>query len=97
MSRFYYFASDSILEEQPNPFVRLLSVNQALKMGVEADLDMFGEDFDKDKPNVILFCEDETQMEYPNIFQSINTIFMMILELRNNIALRWNGITQMQQ
>lgn len=73
MSRLYYFASDSILEEQPNPYVKLLSVNQALEMGVEVNLEIFGEDFDKDKPNVILFCEDETQMEYPNIF-SINKI-----------------------
>jgi hypothetical protein len=68
MSRLYYFASDSVLEEQPNPYVRLLSVNQALEMGVEVNLDMFGDDFDKDEPNVILFCEDETKFEYPNIY-----------------------------
>lgn len=71
MSRLYYFASDNILEEQPNPYVKLLSVNQTLEMGVDVNVDMFGEYFDKDKPNVILFCEDETQIEYPNIF-SIN-------------------------
>ena len=68
MSRLYYFASDSVLEEQPNPYVRLLSVNQALEMGVEVNLDMFGDDFNKDEPNTILFCEDETQFEYPNIY-----------------------------
>jgi len=68
MSRLYYFASDSVLEEQPNPYVRLLSINQALEMGVEVNLDMFDHNFDKDTPNVILFCEDETLFEYPNIY-----------------------------
>lgn len=32
---------------------------------------MAGKDWggvDKDEPNVILFCEDETQLEYPEIF-----------------------------
>ena len=71
MSRLYYFASDIVLEEQPNPYVRLLSVNQALEIGIEVDLNMFGNGFDKDTPNVILFCTNETQLEYPNIF-SIN-------------------------
>lgn len=33
MSRSFYFASDTILQEQPNPYVKLLSVNQALEMG----------------------------------------------------------------
>lgn len=68
MSRLYYFASDSVLEEQHNPYMRLLSVNQALEMGIEVDLDMFGNDLDKDEPNTILFCEDETKFEYPNIY-----------------------------
>ncbi len=71
MSRLYYFASDEALEEQHNPYVKLLSVNQALELGVTVDLDLFGDNFDKDKPEVILFCEDEAKFEYPNIF-SIN-------------------------
>lgn len=68
MSRLYYFASDTILIEQPNPYVKLLSVNQALEQGIEVELDMFDDGFDKDKPNVILYCADEKQFEYPNIF-----------------------------
>jgi len=71
MSRLNYFASDTVLEEQSNPYVRLLSVNQALELGIEVELDLFDDDFDKDEPDVILFCTDETKLEYPNIY-SIN-------------------------
>jgi hypothetical protein len=68
MSRLYYFASDSVLEEHPNPYVKMLSANQALEMGVEVNLDMFEDDLDKDEPDAILYCEDETKLEYPNIY-----------------------------
>lgn len=64
----YYFASDTALEEQFNPYVKQLSVNQALKMGVEIDLDFLEASVDKDEANVILFCEDEDKFLYPNIF-----------------------------
>jgi hypothetical protein len=33
MSRLYYFASDSVLDEQPNPYVKLLSINQSYDNG----------------------------------------------------------------
>ena len=68
MSILYYFASDSKLDEKPNPYIKRLSINDALELGVEINLDMFGENFDRDKPNVILYCEDEEKMSYPNIF-----------------------------
>ncbi len=68
MSRLNYFASDTVLEEQPNPYVKLLSVNQASELGVEVDLNLFGDNFDKDKPDVILFCADKAKFEYPNIY-----------------------------
>jgi hypothetical protein len=68
MSKLNYFASDTVLEEQPNPYISLLSVNQALELGIEVKLDMFDVDFDKDEPDVILFCADETKFEYPNIY-----------------------------
>lgn len=68
MSRLNYFASDTILMEQPNPYVRLLSVNQAMELGIEVELDLFDVNFDKDEPNVILYCADETKFEYPNIY-----------------------------
>ncbi len=71
MSRLTYFASDTCLEEQHNPYVKLLSVNQALELGLKIELSMFGDDFDRDKPNVILHCDDMVKFEYPNIF-SIN-------------------------
>ena len=68
MSRYYYFASDCVLEEQANPYVRQLSVNQALELGIKVDLDMFGSGFDRNKPNVIVCCENEVKFSYPNIF-----------------------------
>ena len=71
MSRLTYFASDTYLEEQHNPYVKLLSVNQALEMGLKVNLSVFGDGFDRDKPNVILHCDDMVKFEYPNIF-SIN-------------------------
>lgn len=71
MSRLFYFGSDSMLEEQRNPYVKLLSVNQALELGLEINSDLLDDNFNKDTPEVILFCEDETKFEYPNIF-SIN-------------------------
>ncbi|WMI82020.1 hypothetical protein [Anaerotignum sp. MB30-C6] len=67
MSELNYFASDSPLEEKPNPYVKLLSVNQALEMGIEVDLHL-QDNFDQDKPDVVLFCSDETKFVYPNIF-----------------------------
>lgn len=68
MSRLYYFASDTLLEEQKNPYIEMLSVNQALEKGIDVKLDCFGAGFDRDKPGVILFCEEEEKLGYPNIY-----------------------------
>lgn len=92
MSRLYYFASDSVLEEQPNPYVKMLSVNQALGMGVEVDLDMLDDDLDRDEPDVILYCEDETKLEYPNIYSiDKNDFYDDIGTTKQHcMALEWN-------
>ena len=68
MSYLTYFAADKPLEERPNPFVETLSINQALKLGIELDLELLA-DIDRDEPEVILFCEDESKMSYPNIYR----------------------------
>lgn len=68
MSRLYYFASDCALEEQANPYVKMLSINQALEMGIEIDLNLFEDDFNKDDPSVVLYCENENDFGYPTIF-----------------------------
>lgn len=94
MSELNYFASDSPLEEKPNPYVKLLSVNQALEMGIEVDLHL-QDNFDQDKPDVVLFCSDETKFAYPNIFLIDKTNIMMILERQRNFVLCLNGTTQM--
>lgn len=71
MSRLYYFASDDVLADQHNPHVKKLSVNQALEMGLDINLEYFDDDLDKNQSGVILFCATEAELGYPNIF-SIN-------------------------
>ena len=68
MSWLHYFASDTVLEERKNPYIEMLSVNQALEKGVDVKLDWFGAGFNRDKPGVILYCEEEEKLGYPNIY-----------------------------
>ncbi|MDO5294272.1 MAG: hypothetical protein Q4F05_16160 [bacterium] len=65
MSRFLYVASDHQMEEQPNPYVEVLSINEAIEKGLELELDMFNQSVDRDKPGVILWVEDEEKLEVP--------------------------------
>lgn len=67
MSVLYYFAADIPLEEQPNPYICLLSVNQALERGIELDLEML-EGIDRDKPETVLYCESKEKFAYPSFF-----------------------------
>ena len=68
MSYLTYFASDRPLQEQPNPYVKTYSINEALAANIEVDLELFESDIDKNKPDVILYCEDEENFECPNIY-----------------------------
>ncbi len=68
MSWLHYFASDTVLEERKNPYIEKLSVNQALEKGIDVKLDWFADGFDRDKPEVILYCAEEDKLEYPNIY-----------------------------
>jgi hypothetical protein len=58
VSGFTFLASDSPLENVDNPHVKTLSVNQALALGIEPPA-MLLETIDKDKPDVILWVDDE--------------------------------------
>jgi len=58
MSVFTYIASDYPLAEVENPHVKTLSVNQALEMGVKVHDFLLDPSFDRDKPNVILWADD---------------------------------------
>lgn len=66
MSRVCYLASDVPLKEKTNPFVRKYSINEAVRAGINLDLELL-EDIDKDKPDTILWAEREEHMEFPTI------------------------------
>lgn len=57
-----------MLDERPNPYVKLLSINQAIQEGIKVDLNIFNDDVDMDEPGVILSCWDEEKLQYPNIY-----------------------------
>ncbi len=63
MSRVIYLASDNPIEEYKNPHDILLSVNEALAAGVTDIYDfLLGEDFDKDRPGVLLVSDREVNI-----------------------------------
>ena len=68
MSRCFYLACDTVLPDQGNPKVRQLSINEAIELGIEIDLSLFNDNIDRDKCNTILFCDDERDIDYPNIY-----------------------------
>ena len=68
MSLYYLFASDTPLKEAKNPYIQLLSVNEAKRKGLDVDTSLFENDFDYDKPEVILYVEKEENFNYPNIY-----------------------------
>ena len=58
MSSLYYLASDIPMKAVENPHYKTLSVNEALKMGIENIPEfMLTSDFDKDKPGVVLWSD----------------------------------------
>lgn len=60
MSRLLYIASDYPLPPRPNPHERMLSVNEALALGMSnIPESLLAPGFDRDKPNVILWMDRE--------------------------------------
>lgn len=69
MSSIFYMASDCPLEERPNPNCMMLSVNEALARGIEVSDFLLEPGFDRDKPEVILWCDElDTQEKLDNDF-----------------------------
>lgn len=66
MSRVCYFASDIPLKDKTNPFIRKYSINEAVRAGINLDMELL-EDIDKDAPDTILWAEKEEYMELPTI------------------------------
>lgn len=62
MSVFTYIASDYPLKEVENPHVKILSVNQGLEMGIKVHDFLLEPSFDRDKPNVILWVDDDKNL-----------------------------------
>lgn len=69
MSRVCYFASNKILAEKKNRFVKRYSINGALEKGIKIDLKLFG-GIDRDQPDVILWAESEEALDFPSIYIS---------------------------
>lgn len=67
MSVFTYLASDFPLEEVENPHVRQMSVREALELGIQVPDFLLEPDFDKDKPDVILWVDEEKNFDEPSI------------------------------
>lgn len=67
MSVFTYIASHYPFKEVENPHVKLLSVNQAVKMGIKVRDFLLEPSFDRDKPNVILWVDDKKKL-WGNIY-----------------------------
>ena len=64
MSYLTYLASDHPLEEVKNPHDRLLSVNEALALGVkDIPAEFLAPDFDRDKPEVLLCADRRVDMD----------------------------------
>lgn len=62
MSVLTYIASDYPLKEVENPHVKQLSVNQALELGIEVPDFLLEPSFNKDKPDVILWVDDDNNL-----------------------------------
>ena len=59
MSSLLFFASEKPLKELPNPHERTLSINETLALGVVFPDYILNSDFDRDKPNTILYMDRE--------------------------------------
>jgi len=57
MSFLTYIASDAPLREVKNPHYRTLSVNEALKIGMEIPEYMLEPEVDRDKPDALLWSD----------------------------------------
>ena len=59
MSVFTYFAADYPLEDRKYPHYKLLSVNEALELGIAVSEELLTSNIDKDEPGTMLWCDRE--------------------------------------
>ena len=69
MSKVCYFASNKVLAEKENPFVKRYSINEAIENGLKIDL-QFSDGIDSNQPDVILWAESEEALDFPSIYIS---------------------------
>ena len=63
MSVFTYIASNYPLEEVKNMHLRLLSVNEAIEIGIEVPEPLLEPSFDRDKPDVMLLVDKKENLD----------------------------------
>ena len=92
MSVFSYIASDCPLKEVKNPNIKLLSVNQALDMGLEVHEFLLDESFDRGKADVMLWVnneEDLSDIEIRTIAREGMDWEIYIIEKKYLASLNW--------
>ena len=62
MSYHSFITSDTPLQDVENPYIKLLSVNQALKQGITMPSLLLNTGINRDEPNVILWTENEENL-----------------------------------
>lgn len=64
MSHVIFAASAQPMEARPNPHEKMLSVNEAIALGVKnIPFPLLNGDFDRDKPNVIMVCDRDIKID----------------------------------
>ncbi len=63
MSACFFIASDKRLEEVKNPHCKMLSINEALSLGVEVADFILNSSFDRDEPDFILHQDFEVKFD----------------------------------
>ncbi|MBQ3111933.1 MAG: hypothetical protein IJC70_03580 [Firmicutes bacterium] len=66
MSSLIYLASAAPIAPRPNPHDRMVSVNEALALGVKVHYFMLAPGFDRDKPGVLLVADREVIFDVDN-------------------------------
>jgi hypothetical protein len=69
MSQFTFFASNAPLENIENPHAKSVSVNEAIALGMDIPKFMLS-DFDRDKPDVLLWTDDDFDLGDITIFEA---------------------------
>lgn len=66
MSSTIYIASNAPIMPRPNPHEKMVSVNEALALGIKVSDYLLTDDFDKDKPGVILVSDRDIVVDVDN-------------------------------